>query len=344
MSKSSTIKQSKSDKNVSQAAPTAAAETATVNNAPVKKAPIRKGPRRLRPPKYRSLRLQKRIRHPVVLPSAWQLSKQSLRLLWQYKKLFVGIVLIYGILNLLLVQGLGGGVDVTSLKHNLDQVFTGKSGAIGSSLAIFAVLVGNTGTSNNNTSSGYQLVLLVMVSLACVWALRQVLSGTKVRIRDAYYRGMYPFVPFVLVLMTVALQLLPLLIGAGVYNLVTTIGIAVYPVERLLWGVLFALLALLSLYLITSSLFALYIVTLPDMTPMKALRSARALVRNRRWTILRKVLFLPVLLLIVAALIMVPVISLIAPLAQWVFYFLTMLAVAAIHAYMYTLYRELLRE
>ena len=57
-------------------------------------------------------------------------------------------------------------------------------------------------------------------------------------------------------------------------------------------------------------MFALYIVTLPDMTPMKALRSARELVRYRRWTVLRKVLFLPLMLLVVAAIIMVPIIIL----------------------------------
>jgi phosphatidylglycerophosphate synthase len=77
---------------------------------------------------------------------------------------------------------------------------------------------------------------------------------------------------------------------------------------------------------------------------MKALRSARELVRYRRWTILRKVLFLPLLLLIVTAIMMVPVISVVTPLAQWVFFILMMAAIAVVHSYMYTLYRELLHE
>ncbi len=53
---------------------------------------------------------------------------------------------------------------------------------------------------------------------------------------------------------------------------------------------IFFLLAMLTLIYVKSSLFALYIVTLPDMTPMKALRSARELARYRRWTVLRKIL------------------------------------------------------
>jgi hypothetical protein len=121
-------------------------------------------------------------------------------------------------------------------------------------------------------------------------------------------------------------------------------GIAIYAVEKILWALLFAGLALLTLYMLSSSVFALYIVTLPDMTPMKALRSARELVRYRRWTVLRKIICLPIILLLVALVIMLPVIILLTPLARWVFFILTMAALLAIHAYMYTLYRELLNE
>ena len=96
--------------------------------------------------------------------------------------------------------------------------------------------------------------------------------------------------------------------------------------------------------MISSSIFALYIVTLPDMTPLKALRSARQLVRHRRWTVLRKILFLPILLIVVAAIVMLPIIIWTPPLAQWIFFVLTMFAIAAVHAYAYALYRELLDE
>ncbi len=96
--------------------------------------------------------------------------------------------------------------------------------------------------------------------------------------------------------------------------------------------------------MISSSIFALYIVTLPDMTPLKALRSARELVKGRRWAVILRLLSLPVILLIVAAIIMVPIIIVLTPVAQWVFFLLTMFTLVAVHAYMYTLYRELLNE
>jgi hypothetical protein len=205
-------------------------------------------------------------------------------------------------------------------------------------------LIGTNSSGSNQSAASYQLFLLIVVSLATIWTLRQSLSGVRIRVRDAFYKGASPLVPFILVLLVIAIQLVPLAIGASLYTLVLNNGIALNFTEKFIWGLIFGVLAFVSLYFVSSSLFAAYIVTLPDMTPMKALRSARELVRYRRWTILRKVLFLPLLLLIVTAIIMVPVISVVTPLAQWVFFILMMAAIAVVHSYMYTLYRELLHE
>ena len=118
--------------------------------------------------------------------------------------------LIYGLLNLVLVQGLAGGTDVSSLKNALNQAFTGGLGSLASAFSVFVVLVGSAGNGSSQTAGAYQLILGIMTSLAVIWALRQVLAGRQIRIRDAYYRGMYPLVPFMLVLLVVGLQLLPL--------------------------------------------------------------------------------------------------------------------------------------
>jgi hypothetical protein len=300
--------------------------------------------RRLKQPQYQSLRLQKRIKHPVALPNVWRLTQTAAELFWKHRRLFGGVTLVYGLLNVVLAQSLSNGTDVTSLKESLSLAAQGQLSEVASSLNVFATLIGSAGNNTNQTAGAYQLFLAIIGSLAIIWALRQVMAGHSIRVRDAYYRGMSPLVPFILVLFVIGLQLVPLVIGSGLYSLVINNGIAVYPVEKFTWGLLFGLLGLLTLYMITSSIFALYIVTLPDMTPMKALRSARGLVRHRRWTVMRKVLFLPLLLLLIAAAIMLPIIIWLAPLARWVFFILTMSVLAAVHGYLYTLYRELLRE
>jgi hypothetical protein len=301
--------------------------------------------RKLRRPKYTPLHVGKKLKVPVGrLPNVWLLTRKSALLLWQHKTLFAGITLIYGLLTLLLVQGIAGGTDVQGVKEALNSAIQGQFASVGVGLGTFVTLLSSAGNTSSNTAGAYQLILVLISSLAVIWALRQVLAGANIRIRDAYYRGMYPFVPFVLVLCVVGLQLLPMVVGTSLYSLVVTNGIAVHGVEQLLWGLLAVLLTALSLYWLCSSLFALYIVTLPDMTPMKALRSARELLRYRRLQVLRKLLWLPLVLFIAAAIIMLPIIIWLTPLAQWVFFILSMFALVAVHSYMYTLYRELLNE
>lgn len=293
---------------------------------------------------YKRLRLQKRIKHPVKLSNVWRLTETAGKTLWQHKGLFIGITLVYGLLNVTLAQGLSGGTDVSALKHTISQASTGKIDALASGLSVFALLVGSAGNNSSPTAGAYQLFLALIASLAIIWALRQVLAGSRTRIRDTFYRGMSPLIPFVLVMLVIGLQLIPLLVGSTLYSVAIGNGIAVLFIEKLGWALLYGMLALFSLYMISSSVFALYIVTLPDMTPLRALRSARELVRYRRWTVLRKILCLPIILLVIAAIIMLPIIVWLTPLAKWVFFLLTMSRLVAVHAYMYTLYRELLNE
>jgi hypothetical protein len=300
-------------------------------------------PRKLKQRSYKSFRLQTKIKHPIKLPSAIKLTKSAFWLVWHHKNLFIAITVIYGLLNLVLVRGIAGGTDLASVKQSFDEVFNGNFGSLASGLGVFVTLLGSSGNSTSETAGAYQTFLGLIASLAVIWALRQGMAGSKLQAKDAYYRGMYPLIPFILVLAVIGLQLLPMLVGLSVYSIVVSNGIAV-GAAQFAWLLFCGLLVLLSLYMISSSLFALYIVTLPDMTPLKALRSARELVRYRRWTVLRKVLWLPILLLVVAAVIMLPIIIWLTVLAQWVFFILSMFALLAVHAYMYTLYRELLNE
>lgn len=312
--------------------------------APPTKPPlaVQTRPRRLRLPIYKVFHLQPPIKHPVVLPSVWRLSQKTFAVLWRYRGLLLGVALIYGLLNILFIRGLSGGTDVAGLKQQLSQALHGDWGQVAVSVSVFTTLLASSGNNSSATAGSYQLFLGLIVSLATIWILRQTAAGETVRLRDAFYKGMYPFIPFMLVLLIVLLQTAPFLLGGGLYVLIVNNGIAVYFLEKLLWGLLFAVLTLVSAYMLCSSVFALYIVTLPDMTPLKALRSARQLVRYRRPSVFRKLLFLPVSLFLLGLVIMAPIILFVPVLAPWIFLALTMLGLVVVHAYLYTLYRELL--
>lgn len=272
------------------------------------------------------------------LSGAFRLLRDSSSFFRQYWKLWGGVVMVYFLLSLVLV---GAGTNINTLKDNLTETMGPNAGQLGIGLVLFTELVGSSGSSSES-GSVYQTLLAIVVSLAVIWALRQLLSGQKVGIREAFYRSMYPLVPAFLVLLVIGLQLVPMMIGSFLYSVMFAGGIAVTFVEQALSAIVIFLLAVLSLYLITSSIFAFYIVTLPDMRPMRALRSARQLVRYRRWTIMRKLLFLPAALLVVGAVITVPIILIWAPLAPWVFMLLAMAGLVFVHIYVYSLYRELL--
>ena len=279
------------------------------------------------------------------LPSAWKMTVNTAKLIWLHKKPFVILTLIYGFLNLLLVKGFAGATNVGELKDQLSDVFSGSFGSLASGLGVFVILLGSSGNTSSATGGAYQLFLGILTSLAIIWMLRQLLQGAvTVKVRDAFYNGMYPLVPFIGVLIIVGFQFIPMLIGSSIYGIVINNGIAVHMIEKVLWFVVFILLSSLTLLFISSSLIALYIVTLPNMTPFKALRSAKELVKGRRLIVIRKLLWMPLALLIGAAILMLPIIIWATPLAQWVFFLLTMFGLVAVHAYMYGLYRELLGE
>lgn len=309
-----------------------------------KKKPIQEKPKRkIEKPTYKTLRLQKRIKHdadPVM--SAYKLMKANIQHLLKFKRLFLGISVWYFLLSLVLVSGLVGSTDYSELKGTLTQIFKGTGGQVTTGFTLFGVLISSGAGKVSEAGSVYQSTLLVVVSLVVIWALRQTYAKKQVTTKQAFYKSMMPLVPFVLVLIVIGLQFIPLVISSTIYSIVITSGLAVTNIERVLWGIFMLCFIILTLYMVTSSIFALYIVTLPDMSPMQALRSARELVRYRRWSIMRKVIFLPFCLVILAAVIMVPVLLFLTFAAQWLFIFLTMLALVVAHGYMYRLYRELL--
>jgi hypothetical protein len=303
--------------------------------------------RKLARPAYKSFRLSKRLRHPrPKLSGSFRLLSRSIATLRKRKWFFAGIVVVYLVLTIVLVKGFGVGSGIGELKDTLSDLFQGELSQITTGVSLFAVLLGNLSSTPSDQANVYQTVLLITTSLAIIWALRQSLSSenakVKLQVRDAFYKGMYPLVPFVLVLLVIGIQLIPVAIGSFIYGAVIGGGLAVTAAEKVLWILLVAGFLLLSLYMVTSSLFALYIATLPDMRPMQALRSARDLVRHRRWTIMRKVVFLPVALLAIAAVITIPLIMVAPDLAEWVFFILSMAGLVVFHSYLYTLYRELL--
>lgn len=306
--------------------------------------PQPKQQRRLQHPEYKSFRLSKKIKHPskVKISSSLSLIKMSLLVMKKYWKYYTVMTLIYGVFVFLFVRSSSSQVNIVDLKDSFQSIL-GQSGGLASNIALFGVLIGSA-SSSSDIAGTYQILLILTFSLAMIHGLRQMFSSSNNQpsVKKSLYQGMTPIIPFILVLLVVGLQLLPLSIGSSLYATVVASGIAVTTLEKALWLILLFSVALLSFYMLSSSIFALYIVTLPEMTPIKALRSARDLVRYRRWEVMRKLLMLPIVLLLLVGLIVVPLIAFVPRIAELSFFLLSLIILPITHTYMYTLYRKLL--
>lgn len=303
-------------------------------------------PRKLKAPSYRSFRLSKRIKAPQLapLPSTWRLLQETKRQLWTHKKLFGGILLVYGALTLLFLWAGGSLVNVAELKSELNETLGTSGNSLVTNMALFSLLLGSAVGTTGDISNAYQSLIVIITILALIWAFRHTSDEAKKRltIRDAFYRGSAPLITFVLVAFVVGLQMIPMLIASFLYSTVTSTGLAVTPIEQALWLLLFIVSVVLTLYMVSSSVFALYIVTLPNMTPMKALRSARKVVLHRRLLIMRKVFVAALILFALFTIIVVLSIYFIPQIAELIFFAGSVLIIPLSIGFIYRLYRSLL--
>lgn len=274
------------------------------------------------------------------LPNVKVLSQQALDLIRKNKKFFAVFTLAYALLNLLFIQS-SNGFD---LRQAQELVGNSVGGTLPTSLALYSELIGSSTKLKSQTASLYQFIIVFLFSLALIYGIRHMYGqeAKKVSVKTAFYKGMTPVVPVLFVLMVLALQLLPLSIGSGLYSTVVNGGLAVNTLEQILWLVFVISTALLSLYLVSGSLFALIIVTLPDMKPIQALRSSRELVRFRRLQVIRKLVFIALALLVVLGIFVVPFIAFVPSLAQAAFFIASMVALPLALTYLYSLYRNML--
>lgn len=313
-----------------------------------KKKPVlrskKNGARKLKRPDYTSFKLSKRMKHPGPrLSGSIALTKASIVHILRNKKIFVGISLSYLLLNVVLVRGFVITSDLGTAKEAFGELFVGAGGEFSGAVAVFGLLVSST-TPTNQVAAMYQSLITILFSLFLIWALRQTYAKEMISLKDVFYRSTYPLIQFLIVLLVVTVQLLPIVIANFIYGFTVSSGFSESPSAVFAWTSLVFLLFLWSFYMVSSSIFALYIVTLPGMTPFSALRAAKKLVSLRRWTVMRKVLFVPLALLLAGMIILLPILLFFTGIASAVFLILSAFVLAVTHGYMYALYRELLDE
>jgi hypothetical protein len=265
---------------------------------------------------HRSFRMTRRRDYvrQLQLPGYWALTNEVRKLLIKNRKLFVALALFYGFTSALLV-GFVSQNNYSELSDTVrelsDQFISGDFGELGNAAVVLTNIV--TGTLNTNLTEAQRLfaaILGLLVWLTTVWLLRAILAGKRPRLRDGLYNAGAPIVPTFALALTLLLQLLPVALAVAGYSAATATGLLNSGVEAMIFWTAASLLGLLSLYWISSTFFALIIVTLPGMYPMEALRTAGDLVIGRRVRILLRLLWLVVTIALFWLIVMLPVILL----------------------------------
>lgn len=259
---------------------------------------------------FRNTRRRDYIRG-LQLPGYLKFTKYVWHTIWVNRKIFFLLALTYAILTALIV-GMASQDTYSSITDTMADTggnLTGFWGGLGKAGLIFISTA--TGGLNGSLSESQQIfggLIMLMTWLASIWLLRNILAGHKVKLRDGLYNSGSPILPTFLVALLFMVQLLPVALALIGYGAASVTGLLDGGVEAMLFWFAAGLLTMISLYFITSTVFALIIITLPGMYPFKAIKIAGDLVIGRRIRILLRFLWVLILTALVWAIIMIPMI------------------------------------
>lgn len=296
----------------------------------------------------------------LKLPGYFAFTSHVRKTLWQHRKTFLILSLIYAVLSAIMV-GIASQETYTLLTDTLREtgsaVFEGNTGEIGKAGLIFlTALTGGLSQTLTEVQQVYAVLISLMAWLTTVWLLRNILAGHKVKVRDGLYSASAPLLSTFLVGIVLVVQLLPLALALIGYSAAVSSELLAGGVEAMLFWIAAGLLGTLSLYWITSTLIALVIVTLPGMYPFQALRTAGDLVVGRRVRILLRILWMLLGIIVSWALVMIPIILLdtwlkgVWPQIEWVpiipvvLLAISSLTVVWAAGYVYLLYRRIVAD
>lgn len=281
------------------------------------------------------------VRQYRKLPKARVLFVAAIRKMQPIRSALIGVSIVYGLGVLLFARALSAGVDITALSDTIRSV---TSNVFEARAVELGVLFNGTNAAASTSGTIFQVIFFVVCSLAFIWIYRSAHASNEVGTKAAFYQGMGQIIPYTIVLFIVCLQLLPLVFGSYLYSSLIYNGIAVTGSEQFIAFLVILALALWSLRMLTSGIFATYIASLPGMTPVSALRAARDLVQSRRLLVWRKIVFLPLVLALGSIIVVLPFLFLWPAAAPWVFFGTSIAWLPVAHAYLYETYREMIQK
>ncbi len=246
------------------------------------------------------------------LPGYFSFTGSVLRLLWQHKKTYGLLILLVAIASALLsgVASQSIFTEFAAAIHDAGKgVLSDGWGEIGKAGILLATgLNGGFTGSLTEVQQVYAGLILLFSWLVTVWLLRAQLAGNRPRLRDGLYNAGAPIFPTFSLLLLFVIQLLPAAVAALVISTVVGSDLIQNGFLSMVFYLGCFLLVLLSVHLITSTFFALVIVTLPGMYPWQAFKTAGDLVVGRRLRVLLRLSWGTGVIVLAWIVVMIPII------------------------------------
>ena len=311
---------------------------------------------------HRSFRRTRRrdYKRTLILPGYLEFNKFVSKTLWKNRNTFLLLALAYAVLTVVLVGFASQDLYLT-LKDTLNatsgnylDVVWGEASKVG--LLFITTVTGGLSQNLTEVQQVYTVVIILLIWLTTVWLLRNIMAGHKVKLRDGLYNAGSPILPTFLVSLLLVFQMLPLALAFIGYSAASITGLLNSGVETMLFWIAAGLLSTISLYFMSSTLFALIIVTIPGMYPYRAIKAAGDLVVGRRMRILLRLLWMVLGVAVTWVAIMIPMIlfdswlKTILPAINWIplvpftLLLLSSLTIVWVSSYIYLLYRKVVDD
>lgn len=311
---------------------------------------------------HRSFQLTRRrdYARSLKLPGYFKFTKYVFSTLWKNKKIFILLALFIALLTITMV-GISSQDTYSTLKESLDSAsadfLKGNLGTLSKAGLLFISTVsGSLSGSLTDAQQVYSVIIVIITWLTTVWLLRNILANRKVKLRDGLYNSCAPILPTFMIMLLFVIQLLPLALAIIGYTAASATGLLDGGIEAMLFWVVAGLLALVSVYLIAGTFFALIIVTIPGMYPSVAIKTAGDMVIGRRLRIIARIAWMALGILFTWVLVVIPIILIDSwikglwaaiswfPTVPIVLLVLTPLTAIWISAYIYLLYRKVVDD
>lgn len=277
----------------------------------------------------------KDVRFSIVLKKAYRSVTDNKKTLLKFTSLYLVFYLVF-------VRALSQ-VDILELQEIVRLAFGEGVSELGNNLILTGTIFGLS-LELNEVSSIYASILFLLFSLAFIWILRYYYSGKTTTLKRAFYEGMYPLVPVLLIFVLMLVELIPLAVSSTIVGISYANNLPTTFLEHAVFTLILILGFIISGYLLVRSIMALYIVSVPNMQPLEALKTAKKLLKGRRFTALRHILGFLILSLIIAFAFLLFMVVIKAEAAILGVVALSILALPWFHSFLFAYYRELLNE